>query len=78
MKNQIELIHKQMQNTHLPFFGVKNFKSFKGEPFFNLKNITFLIGKNSSGKSSLIQALRIASNTPEQDSYDIDLGLKES
>lgn len=67
-----------MQNNHLPFFGVKNFKSFKGEHFFNLKNITFLIGKNSSGKSSLIQALRIASNSPEQDSYDIDLGLKES
>lgn len=67
-----------MQNTHLPFFGVKNFKSFKGNHFFNLKNITFLIGKNSSGKSSLIQAIRIKQLSNRDENYPEDLGLKSN
>jgi predicted ATP-dependent endonuclease of OLD family len=67
-----------MQNTHLPFFGVKNFKSFKGEHFFNLKNITFLIGKNSSGKSSLIQGIQLSSKSPNEVQKSNDFGLKES
>ena len=67
-----------MQNTHLPFFGVKNFKSFKGEHFFNLKNITFLIGKNSSGKSILIQGIQLSSKSPNEVQKSNDFGLKES
>jgi AAA15 family ATPase/GTPase len=48
-----------MNEPHLNAFGIKNFKSFEGEHWFDLKNITFLIGKNSSGKSSFMSALRI-------------------
>lgn len=67
-----------MKNTHLNYFGVKNFKSFKGEHWFHLKNITFLIGQNSSGKSSLIQALRIA-NSIDDNSVDLsDIGIKSN
>lgn len=42
---------------HLPYFGVKNFKIFQEEMMFDFKPITFLIGKNSSGKSSLTKAM---------------------
>lgn len=63
---------------HLPFFGLRNFKCFEGEQHFHLKDITFLIGKNSSGKSSLIQALRIVQNDPQKLDYDVELGLQES
>ena len=66
-----------MKNTHLNYFGVKNFKSFKGEHWFHLKNITFLIGQNSSGKSSLINALRLS--YPNADKSDVsDIGLNSN
>lgn len=67
-----------MNEPHLNAFGIKNFKSFKGEHWFNLKNITFLIGKNSSGKSSFVNALRISQFHPFKDDFDSDLGLKEN
>lgn len=67
-----------MNEPHLNAFGVKNFKSFEGEHWFDLKNITFLIGKNSSGKSSFINALRISQYDPSDDNFDNDLGLRES
>lgn len=63
-------------NLKLPLFGIRNFKSFKGEHWFNLKDITFLIGKNSSGKSSLIQALRISNTDSKSVSNEPDLGIK--
>ena len=66
-----------MKNIQLQYFGVKNFKSFKGEHWFHLKNITFLIGQNSSGKSSLINALRIANHNENQSDIS-DIGLKEN
>jgi AAA15 family ATPase/GTPase len=67
-----------MNEPHLNAFGVKNFKSFEGEHWFVLKNITFLIGKNSSGKSSFINAMRISQYDPSDDNFDSDLGLRES
>ena len=66
-----------MENK-IKYFGVKNFKSFKGEHWFNLKNITFLIGQNSSGKSSLINALRIANSTQDDSSELSDIGIREN
>ncbi|MBK8493483.1 MAG: AAA family ATPase [Saprospirales bacterium] len=38
-------------------FGLKNFRVFKEETFFELAPITLLTGTNSSGKSSLLKAL---------------------
>ena len=38
-------------------FGIKNFKSWKDETFFPIKDINLLFGPNSSGKSSVIQSL---------------------
>ena len=62
----------------LSTFGISNFKSFSKDHWFSLKNITFLIGKNSSGKSSLIQSLTIASNSPIEIHKSNKFGLKES
>ena len=67
-----------MNESHLNAFGIKNFKSFEGEHWFDLKNITFLIGKNSSGKSSFISSLRLSQFNLFNENYDVDLGLKES
>ena len=40
--------------------GVKNFKSFKEKSWINFGNkFTLLYGKNSSGKSSILQAIDI-------------------
>jgi predicted ATPase len=40
-------------------FGVKDFKALAGKHIFNFRPITVLIGKNSSGKSSLTKAILI-------------------
>lgn len=66
-----------MENK-IKYFGVKNFKSFKEEHWFHLKSITFLIGQNSSGKSSLINALRIANSTQDDSSELSDIGIREN
>ena len=72
----LKFIKMSTNNLKLPLFGIRNFKSFKGEHWFNLKDITFLIGKNSSGKSSLIQALRISNTDSKSVSNEPDLGIK--
>ena len=38
-------------------FGLKNFKSWKSESLLSVNDISLLFGKNSSGKSSLLQSL---------------------
>ena len=38
-------------------FGIENFKSWSDQIFFPIEDITLLFGPNSSGKSSVIQAL---------------------
>ena len=37
----------------------KNFRQFKDETTFDLKNINILVGKNNSGKSTLTKGLRL-------------------
>jgi predicted ATPase len=47
--------------VHLNGIGFENFKVFKEKTFFNFPLITLLTGTNSSGKSSLINGLRVLS-----------------
>ena len=49
-------------------FGLKNFRIFKEYTYFDFAPITILTGPNSSGKSSLIKALRLL-----KDNYDKEL-----
>ncbi len=44
-------------------FSLKNFKSFKGTEYINIKPLTILCGVNNSGKSSLIQSLLLLSQS---------------
>ena len=44
--------------AHIPGIGVENFRIFEKEHYFNFAPITLLTGANSSGKSSLIKALK--------------------
>ena len=47
----------------LTLVGAENFKSFKNFSFLKLgKKITLVYGKNSSGKSSILQVLKILGN----------------
>ncbi len=50
-------------DTHLKGIGVENFRVFKDEQYFNFAPITILTGTNSSGKSSLINLLKLLSDT---------------
>lgn len=45
--------------THIRSLRLKNFRSFKDEVTFQLKPITIITGPNSSGKSSILRALRL-------------------
>ena len=50
-------------DTHLNNIGVQNFRVFKDEHEFKFAPITILTGTNSSGKSSLINLLKLLSET---------------
>jgi predicted ATPase len=47
----------------LGHIGIENFKSFKGRHIIELKPITLLFGKNSTGKSAIIQCLDLIKQT---------------
>ncbi|MCZ2460108.1 MAG: ATP-binding protein [Chitinophagales bacterium] len=51
----------------MPFkrFSIENFKVFDSYQSFEFKRITLLTGQNSSGKSSLIEALNILANNKD-------------
>ncbi|MCB1193462.1 MAG: AAA family ATPase [Leptospiraceae bacterium] len=51
-----------MKNAKLTLLGIENFKSFK-QAEIPLSPLTILIGRNNSGKSSLIQSLLILKQT---------------
>ena len=40
-------------------FGIENFKSWKDKHYISIDDISLLFGKNSSGKSSVLQALML-------------------
>lgn len=50
-------------DTHLKGIGVENFRVFKDAQYFKFAPITVLTGTNSSGKSSLINLLKLLSET---------------
>ena len=51
--------------------GIKGFKSIKNIKDFSIKDINLLAGENSSGKSSLTQALLLLKQTIESDSKEL-------
>jgi len=53
--------------------SLKNFKAFESLPHLELKPITVFLGPNNSGKSSILSALRILTQTVE--SYDSGVSL---
>jgi len=52
------------EKPHLKSFAIKNFKAFRNG-VLNLAPLTILIGENSSGKSSILQALLLIKQTLE-------------
>ncbi len=52
-----------MKDYKLIGFSVDNFRIFSNETNFELKPITVLTGKNSSGKSSFIKGLKLLTNS---------------
>lgn len=48
-----------MEEQHINAFGVRNFKIFNKEQSLNFGKINILTGKNNSGKSSFIDAVKI-------------------
>jgi predicted ATPase len=53
-------------------FSVGNFRVFKDEEYFDFAPITILTGKNNSGKSSLIKAIRLFSNSIKNNGLYLD------
>ena len=43
--------------AHLEGIGIKNFRIFEKETYFDFKNINILVDPNNSGKSSLLMFL---------------------
>jgi len=50
-------------------FFIENFRSWSGRNYFDLNNINFLFGSNSSGKSSVIYALSLLRQSMSNDRY---------
>lgn len=59
---------------HLRAIDLKNFKSIAAASV-NLKPLTVLVGTNSSGKSSLLQAIRVISQALQSDDLEIEFPL---
>ena len=54
---------------------IENFKSFSKSQKINISDLSVLLGANSSGKSTAIQALLVLKQTMECNSSDIELLL---
>ena len=48
-----------MQNNKITAFYVENFKAIRKGTWFELNNLNILTGANSSGKSTLFNAMKI-------------------
>ncbi len=62
-------------NTILNGIWLGNFKSYKALQKINISDLSVLLGANSSGKSSVLQALLLIKQTVECNSADINLLL---
>lgn len=47
-------------------FGIKDFKAVSGEQYYDLNPITVFIGKNSSGKSSVLKSIELLAESFKQ------------
>jgi predicted ATPase len=71
-----------MKTSILKEFGLENFRVFRDKTSFELAPITLLTGANSSGKSSVIKALKLMQNFHkincyEKDSENLKLDFRE-
>lgn len=60
---------------HINSLEISNFKSFSEKQTINISDLSVLLGANSSGKSTALQALLLIKQTMECNSPDIDLLL---
>ncbi|WP_083272666.1 AAA family ATPase [Pseudomonas sp. ENNP23] len=65
-----------MRNAKLVSLEVKNFKSFKSSEKIEISPLTIIIGRNNSGKSSLIQSLLLLKQTLADPRPDVMLKLE--
>lgn len=61
-----------MKSGILKEFGLENFRVFKDKTSFELAPITLLTGANSSGKSSVIKAMKLMQNFHKNNCYEKD------
>jgi predicted ATPase len=61
-----------MKTSILKEFGLENFRVFREKTSFELAPITLLTGANSSGKSSVIKALKLMQNFHKSNCYEKD------
>ncbi|MCI0667693.1 MAG: hypothetical protein L0Y43_06525 [Methylococcaceae bacterium] len=59
----------------LTYLKLDNFKIWRSTGPMRLASLTFLLGTNSSGKSSLIQSLLLIRQTVKGDDPNLDLNL---
>ncbi|BDD02091.1 AAA family ATPase [Persicobacter psychrovividus] len=55
-----------MTKPHLQSLSIKNFRFFKERTTFNIAPINVITGTNSSGKSSVLKALRLLSESSQK------------
>jgi len=64
-----------MSHARLLSVEVTRFKSYRQPTRLDLKPLTVLVGRNNSGKSTIVQALLLLKQTLEQPRYEIPLHL---
>lgn len=65
-----------MKNAKLTALTIENFKSFKDPTRIELAPLTILLGRNNSGKSSIIQSLLLLKQTLADPRADVPLLLE--
>jgi hypothetical protein len=64
-----------MYQAELTFLAIENMKSFKARTEIPIKPLTIIIGRNNSGKSTLIQSLLLLKQTLQEPRKSIPLTL---
>jgi energy-coupling factor transporter ATP-binding protein EcfA2 len=64
-----------MSHARLLSIEVENFKSYQNATRLDLKPLTVLVGRNNSGKSTLVQALSLLKQTLDHPRADVPLNL---
>ena len=67
-----------MKNAKLTALSIERFKSFKQATRIELAPLTIVLGRNNSGKSSIIQSLLLLKQTLNDPRSDVMLGLDGS